>query len=188
MKKYIIVLSIIWLTSVSPAYAMTAQQEASLRSVIADLLKQVAVLVEQLNAIKVQEPTIAKEIPATIQLSNRITTIMETPIDKSDILIVKSNGNVSLDFPHGQIIFTVTVLDSSGKPAATKLDATRNITEAVNVQMTVPDTFNDKNLTDTRITNEKGEVVFGYIPKTTGEKTITFTSGNVSKNFVTEVR
>lgn len=51
MKKIILSL-VIWFTLVSPAYAMSVEQETVLRSTISALLKQVAMLVEQLNAMK----------------------------------------------------------------------------------------------------------------------------------------
>ena len=114
-------------------------------------------------------------------------TIPVMPIDKSEIVVVQSKGNVSSDFPHGQIIFTVTVTDTEGKPNASTVDSVGNLDKTVSVTMTVPDTFNDKNLNDTRITNPFGQAVFGYIPKTTGTKDIIFTSGNLTKQITINV-
>jgi hypothetical protein len=96
MKKYIVVFAFLWLTFVTPAYAMTAEQESILRNTINSLLKQVMVLMEQLAQVRAQEleiiavkPTVAPQIIPVItevpkpQYSSYQFTYTYDPVSKT---------------------------------------------------------------------------------------------------------
>lgn len=183
MKKYIIVFAFLGLIFVgSPVKAqstqtLTAEQVAVFQTTINQLLEIVRQLMIQLAEVKTQQDTLQTQI--TTQMTEKATgspVIAPVEVAKSKLTVVRSEGNVSPDFPHGQVIFTVTYFDKDGKP-------TKEVKE---VTMEVPDNLNEPNI-ETRPTNPVGQIVFGYIPKTAGMKTVSFSSGSLNESITFEV-
>jgi hypothetical protein len=187
MKKYILVFAFMWLSFVNVGYAQVqdkqdAYQQALIQRITL-LQEQVALLVKQLAIITAQQATLQTQI--TTQMTEkaigspteRIVYTAPVEVDKSKLTVVRSEGNVSPDFPHGQVIFTVTYFDKDGKP-------TKEVKE---VTMEGPDNLTEPNI-ETRPTNPVGQIVFGYIPKTTGMKTVSFSSGSLNESITFEVK
>jgi len=187
MKKYIIVFAFLGLIFVgSPAKAQTApltsEQVAVFQTTINQLLEIVRQLMIQLAEVKAQQDTIQAQITnqmteKSFSSTQRIAYVAPVEIDKSKLTIVRSEGNVSPDFPHGQVIFTVTYFDKDGSPTK----------EVKDITMEVPDNLNEPNI-ETRPTNPVGQIVFGYIPKNAGMKTVSFSSGSLNESMTFEVK
>ena len=152
-----------------------------------NLITQLDFTTKSLSALLNPQSTVTQETTPVLG-GIIIEPTQSMPTSKAEILVVQSKGNISSDFPFGQYIFTVTVLDENGKPNASTVDSVGNLDKIVPIVMQVPDTFNDKNLVDERVTNPAGQFVFGYVPKTAGTKNIIFTSGSLSKTFTLEVK
>ena len=184
MKKYIVVLAFRWRSFVNVGHAQVvdekqdAYQQALVQLIIL-LQEQVKSLVAQLAVITAQQSSLQAQITekATGSTNERIMYITPAEVDKSKLTVVRSEGNVSPDFPHGQVIFTVTYFDKDGKPT----------TEVRDITMEVPDNLNEPNI-ETRPTNPVGQIVFGYIPKTAGIKTVSFSSGSLNESITFDVK
>lgn len=203
MKKYILVFAFIWLSFVNVGYAQTSEKQDAYQQALIQLIsllqEQVKVLVQQLAIVTAQQSTLQTQI--TNMETKSTTTSQPQPsfasayvapaeIDKTEIKVEtffdsnkKGNGVSPTDttmpdvFPFGRFLFTVTYLNKEGKP-------TKDIKE---VTMEVPDNMYEANI-ETRPTNPVGQIVFGYVPKSVGKKTITFSSGSLNVSTNVEVK
>lgn len=190
MKKYILVFAFIWLTLVTPAYAQVNEDkqdayQQALVQLITLLQEQVKLLLIELQQVKQSQVTIQttlNEIPVKKAIGSP-TVYVAPEVDKSSITVKQSAGNVHSDFPFGHYIFMVTVLDKEGKPNASKA----NDGVFVPVIMTVS-TSTGVELVDERFTNPVGQFQFGYAPKTSGVRTLTFTSGSLSTSVSLDIK
>lgn len=198
MKKYILVLAFIWLSFVNVGYAQTVDKQEAYQQALIQLIsllqEQVKVLMQQLVIVTAQQSTLQTQISTMdnkqTQPNFASTYVAPAEIDKSEIKVEtffdsnkKGNGVSPTDktmpdvFPFGRFLFTVTYLDKDGKP-------TKEVKE---VTMEVPDNMYEANI-ETRPTNPVGQIVYGYVPKSVGSKTITFSSGELNVSTVVEVK
>lgn len=203
MKKYILVFAFIWLSFVNVGYAQTSEKQDAYQQALIQLIsllqEQVKVLVQQLAIVTAQQSTLQTQITTMETKSTTASQpqpsfasayVAPAEIDKTEIKVEtffdsnkKGNGVSSTDttmpdiFPFGRFLFTVTYFDKDGKP-------TKDIKE---VTMEVPDNMYEPNI-ETRPTNPVGQIVFGYIPKTKGTKTVSFSSGSLNESITFEVK
>ncbi len=121
-----------------------------------------------------------------------------TPVDKSQIIITEKfeaglgnpgeNDPASGKYPYGGYGFTITVLDSDGKPNASTVDSTGQLDKIVPIIINFPNDNFGGQIIRNDITNPVGQDYIRYVPTTIGTKTITFTSGNLSTTTIIEVK
>ncbi len=130
--------------------------------------------------------------------NNVIIPVMETPVDKSEIVVKQQfesgsgqpgeNDPASGKYPFGAYFFTITVLDSNGKPNPSTVDANGNLDKVVPIVTTFPeDNFGPQKVRND-IANPSGQNTARYVPTTPGTKTITFISGTLTKTVTVGVK
>lgn len=130
-----------------------------------------------------QTPVQTPVQPVTVQpVQAPVVGGIITPMDKSEILVTETSHikpNKTLTGFDGWS-FRVSVLDKDG-----------NYTRST-IVANIPDTFGDQNLikeAGNQSGTNKGDwsADFSFYPKSKGQKTLTFTSGNLTKSIVVEV-
>lgn len=200
MKKYILAFTLAILLSTNVTYALTPQEEYqnALMSLISLLQQQVATLMDQLKQVQSSQLSIETKLDKAVEQTLPIqtfgaTTPTQTMQDKSDLLIevIKTAENGQENMPYGQYNFIVSVLDKNGEYLKDQL-----VTMSANESLFKGVTEDYEKLTsrnsgvDWRGNMSKDWKTgdFNYIPSTKGIKTITFTSGTLSKNYQLEVK
>ena len=106
-----------------------------------------------------------------------ISPVISPLVDKSEIKVVSIRMMDShfdpRNTPFGQAWFFVAVLDSEGK---NEYDANVTMTSSDGIILTRPTSNSDK-----AINNDDWKAYLYYIPKSAGDKDITFTSGDLTK-------
>lgn len=114
-----------------------------------------------------------------------------TPMDKSDIVIDSIRFLQTNDpqrSPNGEWIIVVRVLNSNGddeKDAIVKMDAPDDV---VNIKEKHIDQMGYVRDAEGNITRTKYSTFFNFAPNSTGDRPITFTSGNLSKTITINVK
>lgn len=108
------------------------------------------------------------------------------PVDKSAIVVKieeASNSSKTTETPYGEYPITVSVLNSKG---AYSTDASVTFARPSDDMNVVWNQANTKNING--VNNGVWSVPFTYIPSTPGTKTLTFTSGSLTKTVTVEVK
>lgn len=126
--------------------------------------------------------------PAPSPVPTPSPTPTPAPIDRSDILIKLTGpfnyGDSVNNTPYGNYTVRVSVLDSSGNYTRNELivmDAPDNIYKNTGDTEKYPNAISTNNGND-------WFAGFSYVPTSLGSKTLTFTSGNLTKSITIEIK
>lgn len=205
MKKLYIVGLFLGLTlAVSPIRAETVltpqeQYNQALMQLITLLQAQVAELVTQLQTQLAQQTILTTKIDTIVQNTTPVVTPTPSPTPTFGSVVSPSINSIDLsamtvsliatssprsNAPYGTFSFKIIVLDKNGKNVK---DATVNWNVTDN-RYTDQDSMVKKTSNSSGITLDNYWAEFWYIPTTSGSKTITFTSGNLSTSTTIEVK
>jgi len=184
---------------------------SSLQQVILLLTKQVEILMAQLVEMqRIQTPVVTQPTNPPVTTTptptptptppqnGSIAPVAEAPVDKSEIVVLTTK---SLPDPAGGMIygafnFKITVLNKDGKSAfgtPVKVSFPSDAIYPRNENKTPEEDLKDNSNINKTLNGKASDEAehwytsFQYIPATTGTKTITFTSGNLTKSVTVEV-
>jgi len=172
--------------------SLTLQQQyqQALTTLIGLLQKQVDILMGQLQQMQVSQKNIETKIDTVAQTvtptnyGSVTTPVVHTPkISQLDVYIEKSADTVS--YPHGLYMLFVSAKDQDG---IMMKDVTVHFNNPEdNLFKPAPGDF-DRQVSGSYGIENLPVASFQYIPSTSGEKTITFTAGEISTSTVITVQ
>jgi peptidoglycan hydrolase-like protein with peptidoglycan-binding domain len=157
--------------------------------IVAELKKQNDLLAQQNQTLQDQKSA----LQTVVQNTTPPTPPTPVPeIDKSDLLVQQiglSKRDPTNNAPYGEYSFRVSVLDKNGKyrndAIVTVQLPSDDLYEVLQKQTSSPRTRTVNAVTSSPLND--WYVVFSYVPTTTGQKTLTFTSGPLTKSLTIQV-
>lgn len=176
---------------VTDTNAVLKIQLDSLMAQIATLIAQQKTLADTQKSATDETNQVLNSIKQNTTPTNHNSNSVVVPIDKSEIVIDSTRFLQTNDpqrSPNGEWIIVVRVLNSNGddeKDTIVKMDAPDDV---VNIKEKHIDQMGYVRDAEGNITRTKYSTFFNFAPNSTGDRPITFTSGNLSKTITINVK